>query len=129
MASRNTAPTTATSSRPTITRCCCSNGEGDCLAVKLRPGNVHSAEQWEEVLLPELERQHQQGKDVVVRADAAFAKPELYEALEKRGVKYAIRIPANDTLERAVDGVADTARGKTQSHAGGSVVALPEPAG
>jgi len=29
------------------------NGEGDCLAVKLRPGNVHSAEGWEELLLPE----------------------------------------------------------------------------
>jgi len=24
------------------------NREGDCLAVKLRPGNVHSAEGWEE---------------------------------------------------------------------------------
>jgi MFS superfamily sulfate permease-like transporter len=35
------------------------------------------------------------GKEVVFRADAAFAKPEIYEALEKRGVKYAIRIPAN----------------------------------
>ena len=78
------------------------NREGDCLAAKLRPGNVHSAEQWEEVLLPEIERQQQRGKDVVVRADAAFAKPELYKALEKRGVKYAIRIPSNDTLERAV---------------------------
>ena len=56
------------------------NREGDCLAVKLRPGNVHSAEQWEDVLLPEIERQQKRGKDVVVRADAAFAKPELYEA-------------------------------------------------
>ena len=26
--------------------------EGNCLAAKLRPGNVHSAEGWEEVLLP-----------------------------------------------------------------------------
>jgi Transposase DDE domain group 1 len=60
------------------------NREGDCLAAKLRSGNVHSAEQWDEVLLPEIERQRQQGKDVVVRADAAFAKPEVYEALEKR---------------------------------------------
>jgi hypothetical protein len=34
------------------------------------------------------------------RADAAFAKPEIYEALEARGVKYAIRIPSNDGLER-----------------------------
>jgi hypothetical protein len=32
------------------------NGEGDCLGAKLRPGNVHSAEDWEEVLLPEIER-------------------------------------------------------------------------
>ncbi len=78
------------------------NREGDCLAVKLRPGNVHSAEDWDRVLLPEIERQQQRCKDVVVRADAAFAKPELYETLEARGVRYAIRIPSNDTLEQAV---------------------------
>jgi hypothetical protein len=78
------------------------NREGDCLAAKLRPGNVHSAENWEEVLLPEIERQQKQGKEVVFRADAAFAKPEIYEALEERGVKYAIRIPANESLERDI---------------------------
>jgi hypothetical protein len=39
---------------------------------------------------------------VVFRADAAFAKPELYEALEEREVKYAIRLPANDNLEREI---------------------------
>jgi hypothetical protein len=78
------------------------NGEGDCLAAKLRPGNVHSAEDWEEVLLPEITRQQQAGKEVVFRADAAFAKPEIYEALEERGVKYDIRIPANDSLERDI---------------------------
>jgi hypothetical protein len=38
----------------------------------------------------------------VFRADAAFAEPEIYEALEKRGVKYAIRIPANESLERDI---------------------------
>jgi hypothetical protein len=32
------------------------NREGDCLAARLRPGNVHSAEDWNEVLLPEVER-------------------------------------------------------------------------
>ena len=78
------------------------NREGDCLAAKLRPGNVHSGEGWEEVLLPDIERQQQMGKEVVFRADAAFAKPEVYEALEARGVKYAIRIPANDSLERDI---------------------------
>ena len=76
------------------------NREGDSLAAKLRPGNVHSAEDWKELLLPEIERQQRHGKEVVFRADAAFAKPEICEALEERGVKYAIRIPANENLER-----------------------------
>jgi hypothetical protein len=78
------------------------NREGDCLAAKLRPGNVHSADGWEEMLLPEIERQQKLGKEVVFRADAAFAKPEIYEALEERGVKYAIRIASNDSLERDI---------------------------
>ena len=79
------------------------NRDGDCLAAKLRPGNVHSAEEWEELLLPEIERQQKRGKEVVFRADAAFAKPEIYEALEKRGVKYAIRIPSNENLQRDIE--------------------------
>jgi hypothetical protein len=78
------------------------NREGDCLAGKLRPGNVHSADGWEGVLLPEIDWQQQEGKQVMFRADAAFAKPEIYEALEERGVKYAIRLPANDCLERDI---------------------------
>jgi len=44
------------------------NREGDCLAAKLRPGNVHRADDWEELLLPEIERQQKLGKDVVFRA-------------------------------------------------------------
>jgi len=78
------------------------NREGDCLAAKLRSGNVHSADDWEELLLPEIEWQQKLGKEVVFRADAAFAKPEIYEALGERGVKYAIRIPANDSPERDI---------------------------
>jgi Transposase DDE domain group 1 len=77
------------------------NREGDCPAAKLRPGNVHSAGGWEELLLPEIERQQWLGKEVAFRADA-FAKPELYEALEERDVKYAIRLPANDNLQRNI---------------------------
>ncbi len=78
------------------------NQHGDCLAAKLRPGNVHSAEDWEELLLPEIERQQNNGKEVAFRGDAAFAKPEIYEASEERGVKYAIRLPANENLRREV---------------------------
>jgi hypothetical protein len=47
------------------------NPDGDCLAAKLRPGNVHSADGWDEVLLPVIDRVRARGQTVVVRADAA----------------------------------------------------------
>jgi len=75
------------------------NQYGDCLAAKLRPGNVHSADGWDEVLIPVIDRCRAQGPTVVVRADAAFALPALYESLERRGVAYAIHLPANANAE------------------------------
>ena len=68
------------------------NRHGDCLAAKLRPGNVSGAEDWNELLLSEIERQQAEGKRVAFRADAAFAQTEICEALEERGVGYVIRI-------------------------------------
>ena len=47
------------------------NPEGDCLAAKLRPGNVHSAEGWDKVLLPVVDRYRQRRQTLVVRAVAA----------------------------------------------------------
>ena len=58
------------------------NEHADCLAAKLRPGNMHSADEWYKLLLPEIERQEAKGKRVAFRADAAFAKPEIYTRLE-----------------------------------------------
>ena len=48
------------------------NEHGDCLAAMLRPGNVPSAEDWDDLLLPELDRQQAEGKRVAFRADAAL---------------------------------------------------------
>ena len=76
------------------------NDRGDCLGVKLRPGNVASADGWDELLLAELARLKALDIKVAFRGDAAFARPELYEALEEWEVKYAIRLPANPNLER-----------------------------
>ena len=42
---------------------------------------------------------------VAFRGDAAFAKPEVYEASEERGVQYAIRIPANKSLELEIEDI------------------------
>jgi len=50
----------------------------------LRRGNVHSAEGWEEVLLPEIDRQQKQGKQAVFRAGPrghpAFAEVVRYKS-------------------------------------------------
>jgi len=105
MESRNRALTTGISSRSATIRCFCSTVRETVWwqIPQSGAGNVHSADGWEEILLPEIERQRQNGKEVVFRADAAFAKPEIYEALEERGVKYAIRFPANENLERDIE--------------------------
>jgi Transposase DDE domain group 1 len=36
------------------------------------------------------------------RADAAFAKPEVYELLEAEGIRYAIRLSANQVLQERI---------------------------
>ena len=76
---------------------------GDCVAAKRRPGNVSSADDWDELLVPKIDRQQAQGKRVAFRADAAFARPAIYEALAARDVQYAIRMPANKHLELEIE--------------------------
>jgi len=78
------------------------NQFGDCEGAVLRPGNVHSAQGWREVLEPVVTRYEKGGVRKYFRGDAAFAKPEVYEYLEEKGFLYAIRLPSNDVLEREV---------------------------
>jgi len=78
------------------------NQYGDCLKVKLRPGNVHSADGWKEFLEPVLRYYVDKGMEVNLRADAAFAIPELFELCEELGIEYAIRIKENKKLSEKV---------------------------
>ena len=80
----------------------CFNQFGDCEGAMLRPGNVHSAERWREVLEPIVRRYEHKKIRQYFRGDAAFAKPELYEYLEENGFLYAIRLPSNDILQRLI---------------------------
>ena len=63
------------------------NQFGDLERCALRPGNVHSAHGWRDVLEPV----------------AAFASPDIDEFLEAEGYTYAIRLKANAVLQ---DGIA-----------------------
>jgi hypothetical protein len=76
------------------------NQYGDLEPSLLRAGHLHSAEEWRRVLEPVIARYGERGIRLYFRADAAFAKPELYELPEAEGIRYAIRLPANQVLQR-----------------------------
>ena len=78
------------------------NQFGDLERCALRPGNVHSAEGWRELLEPLIARYRGRVKRRYFRADAAFASPEVYECLEAEGYGYAIRLPANAVLQKRI---------------------------
>jgi hypothetical protein len=80
----------------------CLNQFGDLERALLRNGNVHSADDWRAALEPVVARYLDQKLESFFRADAAFANPKVYEFLEKDEYLYAIRLPANDVLQREI---------------------------
>ena len=71
--------------------------------VTLRPGNVHSSKEWREVLEPVVARYRGRKLSRSIRADAACARPEIYDFLEAEGFLYAIRLPPNEKLQEKID--------------------------
>ncbi len=88
------------------------NQFGDLERCALRPGNVHSAHEWRDVLEPVVARYRDRLLRRYVRADAAFAMPEVYEFLEAEGFKYAIRLPANKLLQESIAHLLKRPRGR-----------------
>ena len=78
------------------------NQFGDLERCALRPGNVHSADGWEDVLKPVILRYRGRVWRIYFRADAAFAMPGVYEYLEAEHIKYAIRLRANQVLQNRI---------------------------
>jgi hypothetical protein len=78
------------------------NQDGDLERAILRRGNHASAKFWRRVLVPVIERYRHHDIPKFFRGDAAFARPALYRLLEQEDYQYAIRIPANDVLEREI---------------------------
>ena len=76
----------------------CFNQDG----AMLREGQVHSAENWRTLLEPIVRRYRDRPIRRFFRADAAFAKPNVYAFLEAKQFAYAIRLPANAVLEREI---------------------------
>lgn len=78
------------------------NQFGDLERCSLRPGNVHSAHNWREVMEPVVARYRDQKLRRYFRGDAAFSLPDLYEFLEHEDYRYAIRLKANAVLQEHI---------------------------
>ena len=108
-ANRKAAPTTAISSPSATTRCCCST----VTATVWRPSSVRAmCTALRTGRNCSIERQQNHGNRCLP-GGCSLAKPEIYEASEERGVKYAIRLPANENLRREVAELSGAAGGKT----------------
>ncbi len=92
------------------------NQFGDLERCALRPGNVHSADGWREVLEPVVSRYRDRKLRRYFRADAAFASPEVYEFLEAEGFLYAIRLPANRVLQECIVYLLTRSVGRPPNH-------------
>ena len=88
------------------------NQFGDLERCSLRPGNVHSADGWRNVLEPVVMRYKERKVRLYFRGDAAFASPEIYEYLEAEGLLYVIRLKANAILQRNIAHLHATCRGR-----------------
>jgi hypothetical protein len=96
------------------------NQFGDLERCYLRPGNVHSADGWKEVLRPVLARYSAQSRPSITRrrfrADAAFAIPALFDLLEAEGWDYAIRIKSNPKLHEQIGWLMKRRPGRPPNH-------------
>jgi len=92
------------------------NHMGDLERCTLRPGNVHSADGWRDVLEPVVERYKERQVRLYFRGDAAFASPDLYEYLESEGILYAIRIKANKVLQESIAHLLHRPVGRPPNH-------------
>ena len=92
------------------------NQFGDLERSLLRPGNVHSADGWRDVLEPVVELYRERDLRRYFRGDAAFASPDIYEFLEAEGFLYAVRLPTNPILQKSIAHLLTRPVGRPPNH-------------
>jgi hypothetical protein len=84
---------------------------GELITAALRAGNRHASYGVVSVLkriIPQLKNAFPT-TEIIIRGDAGFAVPHLYEYCEEEGLGYVIGLIRNDVLERMIEGLLDTA--------------------
>jgi len=81
----------------------CFNQYGDMERTLLRNGNVHSADDWQSVLEPIIDRYREYDIFRFFRGDAGFADPNVYSCLEAEDYFYTIRLKDNAILHDKIE--------------------------
>jgi hypothetical protein len=80
----------------------CFTSDGDGLAAKLRPGNVHSANGTLDLIKPIVTSYRKKFKLFWLRGDSAFADPDIYQYCEANRMTYFIRLRENAVLTKLI---------------------------
>ncbi len=86
-------------------------GTGELITAALRAGNRHASYGAVSILrriIPKLKEAFTKA-EIIIRGDAGFAVPEMYEYCEQEGLKYVVGLIRNDVLERMVEDLLEEA--------------------
>jgi hypothetical protein len=84
---------------------------GELITAVLRPGNNHASYGAVSILkriVPKLKEAFPKA-EIIIRGDAGFAVPELYQYCEMESLKYVIGLIRNDVLERMIEDLLEKA--------------------
>lgn len=87
---------------PLLAFASCDGGPMEILGAVLRPGNSHAGRRSSAILRRLVLRLRESfpGSEILVRGDAGFALPEMYETCEDLGLSYLISLPKNPSLRK-----------------------------
>jgi len=84
---------------------------GELITAALRAGNRHASYGAVSILkriIPKLKKAFPK-TEIIIRGDAGFAIPDIYEYCEEEGLKYVIGLIRNDVLERMIEALMNKA--------------------
>ena len=84
---------------------------GELITAALRAGNRHASYGAVSILkriIPKLKEAFPK-TEIIIRGDAGFAIPDIYEYCEEEGLKYVIGLIRNDVLERMIEALLNKA--------------------
>ena len=97
---------------PLLVFCSVDSGDEELVGAILRPGNAHAGRRSAGILrrLARMLQTAFPNTDLMFRADAGFALPEVYETCERLGVSYLISLARNERLQEMAAPLMDESR-------------------